>query len=141
MSRARLLGAAACAATAMAAPPTAAAAGADTLDGGCLVVAADVDSLTNFVTQGLLVDASAAQDGAGDPNAATVTCWMRVNGFEASGTRFTTKTTSYRSGRRSLRLRCATPIPSSCASTGSPRRRPSSSSVRYGRSAELKGQR
>jgi len=94
MSRARLLVATACAATMLAAQLAAAGTdsgtGVDTADGGCMVVAVDVDSLTNFVTQGLLLDASATRDAGGNPVGASVTCWMQVNGFEVPDTRFTT---------------------------------------------------
>jgi len=63
-------------------------AAADTIHGGCLVVVADLHSVTNFATNGFLVDASITRDDAGMPIAATVTCWIQVNGVESAGTRF-----------------------------------------------------
>lgn len=67
----------------------AAQADADSIDGGCFVVAVDLDSVTNFVTSGFLGDVSVSRDGAGLPTGATVTCWIQINGVESSGTRLT----------------------------------------------------
>ncbi len=63
-------------------------AAADTIDGGCFILAVDLDSVTNFVTSGFLGDVSVTRDGAGLPTGATVTCWIEINGIESSGTRF-----------------------------------------------------
>lgn len=63
-------------------------AAADTIDGGCVVAVADLHSVTNFATNGFLIDASVTRDDGGMPIGATVTCWIQVNGVESAGTRF-----------------------------------------------------
>src|SRR4051812_12047129 len=67
---------------------TPALAAGDTINGGCF---ADVDRnnvLTNGQNQGIIGDLSVTRDANG-PVSATVTCYIEVDGNEASGTRFT----------------------------------------------------
>jgi hypothetical protein len=83
----RLLGIAALVLTTLGAP--AASADPNTIDGGCFVIAIDLNSLTNFVTTGLLGDVSVTRDDAGNPIDAKVTCWIQINGVEVPDTRLT----------------------------------------------------
>jgi hypothetical protein len=68
--------------------PVANASSADSIYGGCFY-----DNVSNAGPDGdqyvgVIGDLSVTTDGSGAPTAATVTCWIEVNGVEAPNTRF-----------------------------------------------------
>jgi hypothetical protein len=64
--------------------PATHAATADSIRGGCGFYA---EPTTGDSWSGLTYDVSATFDATGQPKAATVTCWLEVNGVEAPGSR------------------------------------------------------
>jgi hypothetical protein len=67
--------------------PAAHAASPDRLQGGCTWTSESRPDATGE-NLGYIGDLSTTTDSNGTPIAATVTCWLRVNGVEAPGTRF-----------------------------------------------------
>lgn len=68
--------------------PTAHAVSPDVIHGGCTYDSATRPSTDPGGNVGVIGDVSATTDASGKPIAATVSCWIDVNGVEAPGTRF-----------------------------------------------------
>lgn len=77
-------------------PPAAHASG-ETMDGGCFLIAVNGRGLTNFTMAGVIGDLSVTRDSTG-PTSATVTCWVVINGNEASGSRHSYSGTAVQAG-------------------------------------------
>jgi hypothetical protein len=74
--------------TAVIAPMTSANADpGDTLRGGCGFYTDNAGPLTSGTNEGVIYDLSVSQEASGGPSAATVQCWIDVNGVEQPGTR------------------------------------------------------
>lgn len=81
--------------------PAAHAASPDVIHGGCAYTADDdTNNLSSAPDKkvGVIYDVSATTDATGAPIAATVTCWLDVNGSEAPGTRFSYSGTGVQAG-------------------------------------------
>ena len=59
----------------------------DTIHGGCHFFTNEDQTVTNGENQGVIGDSSVTTDPSGAPTGATVTCYIKVNGVEAAGTR------------------------------------------------------
>jgi len=68
--------------------PTAHAGSPDIVHGGCFFDTAAQPSTQPGGNVGVIGDLSVTTDASGKPMAATVSCWLDVNGVEAAGTRF-----------------------------------------------------
>jgi hypothetical protein len=81
------LGAIAATVISLVAPLTASADQGDTLHGGCFLLTAEQQALTNGATEGNFSGLAIAQHADATPAGASVSCWIDVNGAEAYGTR------------------------------------------------------
>ena len=80
----------------------------DTVQGGCFFNTDENQTVTGGANVGVIGDASVTRHASGLPSNATVSCWIEVNGVEASGTRITESGTGVQTGVQQIAF-AATP--------------------------------